>query len=138
VVLSGPDPAEQELARRVAEAGEGVAAAVGEELVRLGPLKPLVRDAAFMLSTDSGPRHFAVALGTPHVALLGPTDPRFTGRHLERARVVRRPPPCSPCHLRTCVLGHHRCLREITPEMVLAAVAELGEEGLLPSAPPAP
>ncbi|MEL6795413.1 MAG: glycosyltransferase family 9 protein, partial [Planctomycetota bacterium] len=44
----------------------------------LGGLKALVRRAALMVTNDTGPRHFAAAMGTPLVTLFGPTDHRWT------------------------------------------------------------
>lgn len=44
----------------------------------LGGLKALVRRAALLVTNDTGPRHFAAALGTPLVTLFGPTDHRWT------------------------------------------------------------
>lgn len=44
----------------------------------IGSLKGIVRRAAVMLTNDTGPRHMALAFGTPVVTLFGPTDPRWT------------------------------------------------------------
>jgi heptosyltransferase-1 len=39
----------------------------------------LLRNAACIVGGDTGPLHLAVALGTPSVALFGPTDPARNG-----------------------------------------------------------
>jgi heptosyltransferase-2 len=77
-----------------------------------------------LLTNDSGPMHLAAALGTPLVAVFGPTDPAETapvGRH----RLVREPVPCSPCLLRECPIDH-RCMTRIQVDRVVAAALELG------------
>ena len=45
----------------------------------LGELMALLRGAACIVSGDTGPLHLAVALGTPAVALFGPTNPARNG-----------------------------------------------------------
>lgn len=45
----------------------------------LGPLMALLRNADCIVGGDTGPLHLAVALGTPAVALFGPTDPARNG-----------------------------------------------------------
>lgn len=125
LVLSGPAPAEQELARTIAaQAGPFLAAGVGERQIALGPLKAVVRRSRLMVVTDSGPRHFAVAFRVPHVVVMGPTDPRFTDRHMQQATLLRLDLECSPCHCRVCPLGHHRCMRGIPPRRVVEAALE--------------
>ncbi len=92
-------------------------------LLPLDVLKPFIRDLRLLISTDTGPRHYAVALGTPVVVVMGPTDPRYSGWNLERSEVVRRDVECGPCHLKVCPLDH-RCMRLISSaEVVARAVA---------------
>ena len=75
-VLVNGSPAEADLTASIAEAGGGVGLpAIGGTL---GGLKALVRRAAVLVTNDTGPRHFAAALGTPLVTLFGPTDHRWT------------------------------------------------------------
>ena len=45
----------------------------------LGPLMALLQGAACVVGGDTGPLHLAIALGTPAVALYGPTDPARNG-----------------------------------------------------------
>jgi ADP-heptose:LPS heptosyltransferase len=70
-------PGEDDLAAAV-RAGSGDADPLlynGE----LGPLMALLRCAACVVGGDTGPLHLAIALGTPAVALFGPTDPARNG-----------------------------------------------------------
>ena len=45
----------------------------------LGQLMALLRNAVCIVGGDTGPLHLAVALGTPGVAIFGPTDPARNG-----------------------------------------------------------
>jgi heptosyltransferase-1 len=55
----------------------------------LGPLFALLRRAKFVVSADTGPLHLASALGSPVVALFGPTDPSRNGPFSPGDIVVR-------------------------------------------------
>ena len=78
-----------------------------------------------MITVDSGPMHIAAALGTPVLALFGPTDPARTGP-LGCGRVLRRPLPCSPCLQRRCQIAEtRRCMRDLDVQDVLAAAREM-------------
>jgi heptosyltransferase-2 len=77
---------------------------------------------------DSGLSHAAVALGVPTVLLFGPNDPDSVAP-VPHARLVTQALPCRPCNRagkERCPEGHHRCMRDTTPEQVLAALAALG------------
>lgn len=89
--------------------------------VSLGAIKELTRRARLVLCNDTGPRHFAAALGTPLVTLFGPTDPRWAEIFYNQERQVAVPVPCGPCQLKQCPIDH-RCMNGITAEMVLQAV----------------
>ncbi|MBX3635987.1 MAG: glycosyltransferase family 9 protein [Rubrivivax sp.] len=68
LVLPGPG-AEEAVAR------ERFGSAVLLPGVGLGVYAALLRDAALMISNDTGPGHLAAAVGTPLVSVLGPSDP---------------------------------------------------------------
>jgi heptosyltransferase II len=78
------------------------------------------------VTNDSGLMHVAAALEIPLIAVFGPTDAATTYPASRAARIVREPVPCSPCMKRECPLGHHRCMRDISPERVLAALRRMG------------
>jgi heptosyltransferase-2 len=86
----------------------------------------LLSGVAGVVSNDSGLMHVACALQRPVAAVFGATSPDFTPPLGERARVLREPIACSPCFQRRCPLGHQRCLTELAPAAVIAAMSELG------------
>ncbi len=95
----------------------------------LKTLAAVFRHARVVLATDTGPMHLAVAVGTPVVALFGPTDPGYTGPHGAGHVVLRRGVPCSPCFKRTChtrVVERHACMTRISVEEVVRAVLQQG------------
>ncbi|MGH7528712.1 MAG: glycosyltransferase family 9 protein, partial [Gemmatimonadales bacterium] len=88
----------------------------------------LLRRAAVLVTNDSAPLHLATAVGTPIVALFGPTVPDFGFGPRGPGDLALGHPgltcrPCSAHGPRVCPLKHHRCMRELTVEAVLAAVA---------------
>ena len=89
--------------------------------VGLGPLKEIVRRATVMLCNDTGPRHFAAALGTPLVSLFGPTDPRWADVFYDGEVQLHLGVPCGPCQRKRCPIDH-RCMNRLTVPMVHAAL----------------
>ncbi len=100
----------------------------------LAALPALLERAAVVATNDSAPLHVAEAVGTPVVALFGPTVAAFGFAPRDpRSALVEIDLACRPCTLHggdACPLGHHRCMEEIAPERVLEAVLSL----LAPSA----
>ncbi|MFM7074189.1 MAG: glycosyltransferase family 9 protein [Planctomycetota bacterium] len=91
----------------------------------LGTLKAVLRRSELLVTTDSGPRHLAAALGTPVVALLGPIDSRWTmNYHADEIR-LSEPVPCGPCGRKTCPLADHPCMSRIAVEQVVQAAGRL-------------
>ncbi len=78
----------------------------------------LLERVRLLVSNDTGAMHVAVAVGTPVLAIFGPTDAVATGPLGRRARVVRVPVPCSPCLLRECPIDH-RCMTGVVVAQVL-------------------
>ena len=118
VLFTGPDE------KDVADAVTGAAKrrllrfAPGES--DLGLLKALVGRCALLICNDTGPRHYAIALGVPTVTLMGSTDPRVTETPYERGTLLRQEVPCGPCYRRRCNRDHE-CMTAITVEQVVTA-----------------
>ena len=65
-------------------------------------LAALCRRSRLLIAGDTGPLHLAVALGTPTVAILGPTSPWRNGPFSPEDQIVKRYLPCSNSYKRTC------------------------------------
>lgn len=94
----------------------------------LSTLPAILKRLDALVSGDTGPLHIAAAVGTPVVALFGPTDPRRTAPRGRVGVVIRRDLECSPCFDRECSTDH-RCMREIGAEEVFRAVAGVLRRG---------
>ncbi len=90
-ITSGP--ADREIARELAERSPGA------QLLELGPLKELaavLSGADLYIGNDTGPSHLAAAVGTPTLAIFGPTDPSVWGPRGERVAIVTSPEGVAP------------------------------------------
>jgi heptosyltransferase-2 len=138
-----PAAAYGELARRLTDEGVGVwvvggrdEKALAGEIARQAPAVrdltgPDLRNAILALavgkiavSNDSGLLHIAAALGTATIGIFGPTSPWHWAPLNPLAAAIESAGelPCRPCHKPTCRLHHHRCMRDIAAEQVMAAV----------------
>ena len=129
VPVLAPGPGEAPIAKRIAGLSEKRIVCLDDPSPGIAEVKALVRRAKLLLTNDTGPRHIAVAVGTPVVVLMGPTDPRHTQQHMERQRVLREDVDCSPCQRKTCPIDH-RCMTRLSPERAISAAQELIVESL--------
>ena len=86
----------------------------------------LVARLDLLVTGDTGPMHLAAAVGTPVVAVFGPSDPVRYATTGPLDRVVRVDLPCSPCNRirqppRRCVGHTPDCLVHVTTDQVVAA-----------------
>ena len=86
----------------------------------LKTLAALYEKTKFLISTDTGPMHMAAAVGTPVIALSGPTAPWRTGPFGSEHKILRSGIECSPCFKRQC--GTIDCMKQISVEQVMDAV----------------
>lgn len=114
-------PAEEGLADRVVTASAGAARRSFPTTLR--EYAALARRARLVVGADTGPVHIACAVGTPVVALFGPTDPERNGPFRPADVVVRRAPSCAPCYKRHCAT-HTGVMAGLGVDDVLAAVRE--------------
>lgn len=110
------------------ESIEGITSRMTTEGINLGgqtsllDLAYLYKKAQMVITTDSGPMHLAAAVGTPVIALFGPTDPARTGPYGKGHTIIKSDLPCSPCFLKKC--STRKCMKDILPEQVFAAIGK--------------
>ena len=90
----------------------------------LPDLVALIRASKLVVTNDSASLHIASLVGTPTVAIFGPTAPRKYGPRAEKHRVVRKDLFCSPCEKARCPY-HHECMEELPAGEVYQACCEL-------------
>jgi heptosyltransferase-2 len=131
VVVGGTEdtPLGVEIGTAVARAGGRSANLCGQLTLRQSAAA--IRRAAVLVTNDSAPLHFAQAVGTPTVAIFGPTLPSFGfGPRGPRDQALGVDGlPCRPCSAHgpaRCPLGHHLCMQSLPVEDVLHAIEETG------------
>lgn len=151
VVVGGPD--DVKLARVLAEEARLAEPLVVAGRTSLKQTAAILEQCDVFIGNDSSPLHMAQAVGTPVVALFGPTDPGNFGPQGPYDVVVRRAVPCSPCFhwlggsrqylsYASLVEQPAPCMRAIGPADVIAAVEQvldrtaLREARRLPKPPP--
>lgn len=115
------------------EAGKMIERARPGDVIDLAGQTTLVLAAGVLaacgafVSNDSGAMHLAAAVGTPVVAVFGPTDERATApvaRPGRRAAVLAGSAWCRPCGLRECPIDH-RCMASVPADRVIQTVGDL-------------
>jgi heptosyltransferase II len=122
VIVGGPD--DSRLGASL-DSGHGqMASAAG--IFGLQTTGALLRRSTAVVSGDTGVMHMATGVGTPVVALYGPTvEPFGFFPYTRRASVLELALSCRPCSSQggpRCPLGHHRCMLEIRPDLVYDSV----------------
>ena len=116
-VLFTYGPGEEDLVREIQDCSRpGTVASFPTSILQLAAL---CRRACLMVAGDTGPLHLAVALGTPAVAVMGPSIARRNGPFHPEDRIVKRYLYCSDCNKRSC--GEFICMN-IPVEQVFRAV----------------
>ena len=139
-----PDPADRAFLERIAEAAP-TRIEWFSELFSLNQLAAAIKGSAAYVGIDTAATHIAAAVGTPTVAVFGPTLTRYwapwpndcrerspfsTGKGVQRVgnvTVVQKPWECVPCNRESCAIsqrGKMECLEETTPEEVFREVKD--------------
>lgn len=99
-------------------AGEGIR----QIPTTLEELVALCESAKLFVGGDTGPMHFAAAVGTPIVSIFGPTSSDRNGPFRREDIVVERRLACRPCYEREkCPLEHWECIEQISVDQVYEA-----------------
>jgi len=125
LLLAGPG--EESIVEAIVQNSRAKIIDTHKDKVDLELLKPVVRRCNLLVTNDTGPRHYAVALDVPVVVIIGPTDPRYTASNLDRTIVIRKEMDCSPCHKKICP-REHQCMTEIAATEVFTAAKRLLKE----------
>ncbi|MYA70279.1 lipopolysaccharide heptosyltransferase II [Candidatus Poribacteria bacterium] len=117
VVLTG-SLAETELAAALPASLPAINLVGKTSILQLGAL---LERCEICLTCDSGSMHIAAAVGTPTIALFGPTDPVRHKPYGAGHTIIEKPVVCRPCYKRTCHRQDalHLCLTEIAPAEVV-------------------
>ena len=91
-----------------------------------------MKNLDLFVSNDSGLMHLAAAVGLPVVAIFGPTNPKWVKPWKVNSKIVKLNLDCSPCFVYSPKLlmcarkkEEFKCIRDITPEMVINAIKEM-------------
>jgi len=121
MLLYGPD--EEQEARGIAD-GIG-AGAILPPIITLRQLAALAEVCHLVVSNDTGPMHIAAAVGTPVLAIFGPTRPELQGPVGNYHRIVRNESVnCLGCNLTKCPIGNI-CMTELYPDKVFEEFLQL-------------
>ncbi|MFA7165377.1 MAG: glycosyltransferase family 9 protein [Desulfoplanes sp.] len=112
-------PGEKECADRVAQAAHSPDHCfVPDRILSLREMAAIIQKADLHLGNCSAPRHFAVALDTPSLTILGSEGQGWTFPSPEHTHIFKGL-PCQPCKSGSCSQGNRPCLTELMPEEVL-------------------
>ena len=78
-----------------------------------------------VVSNDSGLMHIAAAVGCYVVGIYGSTSPKYTPPLATKVKIVNTNIDCRPCFKRECPLKHLKCLKDLSPDLVITAINDL-------------
>ena len=91
----------------------------------LWQLGAIIKHCHLYITCDSGPMHISSALGTPTIALFGPTDPVRHRPYGEGHKVIKKDMKCSPCYESECKNRDFACMEAIQVDDVMDSVRYL-------------
>jgi len=125
VVTGAPNAREQAIVKRILDRAEVPVADFSGQL-SLREMAALAARARLFVGVDSAPMHIAAAMGTPVVALFGPSGEREWGPWRVAHRIVASDDTCRPCGNDGCGGGKvSECLVRLPVARVLSAINEL-------------
>ncbi|PLK50978.1 putative lipopolysaccharide heptosyltransferase III [Uliginosibacterium sp. TH139] len=122
VITAAPDPREQQMVEEIIAAAKvPVVNLAGQFSLR--ELAALTARARLFIGVDSAPMHIAAAVGTPCVALFGPSGDKEWGPWMVASEIVSSQHSCRPCGQDGCGGGKlSECLYAIGVQQVLDAI----------------
>jgi len=123
LVMCGPK--ELVTAREIVRlAGHPRVFSMADQPLGIGTAKACIRRSRLMVTTDSGPRHVAAAVGCAVITVYGPMLPIWgENPTVDAVDLYRKNLDCIGCGRRTCPLGHHKCMRDLSVDRVFEEVA---------------
>jgi heptosyltransferase-2/heptosyltransferase-3 len=97
---------------------------VPENMLSLREMAAVIAKADLHVGNCSAPRHIAVAVDTPSLAILGSTSTAWTfpaPEHTDIALEIS----CQPCNKDVCPLGTNACLKDLLPDTVCKKIIGL-------------
>ena len=123
LVMCGPN--ERKTAQDIVRLSENARVfSMAEQPLGIGTAKACIRRSRLMVSTDSGPRHVAAAVGCAVITVYGPMLPVWgENPTVDAIDLVSEDLDCIGCGRRVCPYGHHRCMRDLSVERVCGEVS---------------
>ncbi len=131
-VLIGGSKDEEALAQRIHEAATSRPVSIAGRTT-LKQFAAIAKRASLFVGNDSGAMHIAAAVGTPMVALFGPSNPDEWGPRGSQAQVLYKGLDCRACFHPTCERGEQNCMRQLSVEAVYVASAQRLTPGIASS-----
>jgi predicted lipopolysaccharide heptosyltransferase III len=125
-ILLGGDQREREVAEQVARRARCAPLVVAGKFSLL-QFASLMKRCALFVGNDGGAMHIAATMGTPVVALFGPTYPQRWGPRGGPAQVIYKGLDCRACYHPTCLRGDDSCMQQITVDEVFEAAGRMLE-----------
>lgn len=128
-ILLGGDQREREIAEQIARNTRCAPKVVAGKFSLL-QFASLVKRCALFVGNDGGAMHIAAAMGTPVLALFGPTYPRRWGPRGGPAQVIYKGLDCRACYHPSCLRGDDSCMRQISVDEVFGAAGRMLERAI--------
>ena len=128
-VLIGGSKDEEALAQRIHEAATSRPVSIAGRTT-LKQFAAIAKRAVLFVGNDSGAMHLAAAVGTPMVALFGPSNPDEWGPRGGRMKVLYKGLDCRACFHPTCERGELNCMKQLSVEAVYTAASQLLASGV--------
>lgn len=125
ILLFGGGAPEKDFADKMAVKYPNVISVIGK--LRLDAELDIISNLDLMVSMDSAAMHMASLLGVPVISIWGATHPfaGFYGFGQDYNNAIQLDIPCRPCSVygnKPCKLGDYRCMKDITPDMIVEKV----------------